>query len=481
MTTPVDDRVGPPAPPEAESIAERRPVRLLGRIVLLAIANGLLWAALVPPWQMPDEPKHLEYVRLLATRGDAAAFATESELGEPALQAAILDSMDGHDFWWYGRAPGYDAAQPPSSFADVWKLGTHTAYYRASPAYYWLAARFQPDGLLAGLYAARLLSVFFGACVVLATGLAARALFPSDPLVRYGAPLFVALHPMVAFVHAGVNSDGLSNAVMAVVLSLAVATAARGASPARVAVLVAALIAAVAIKRIGLALVPAVGLAVVLGVFRRSGRPARLVPAGLVAVTVLLAASAAGWVAWGMIPQAVRWTWLRYAFNEPDQLARILGVARTTEAWPALAAYAWRISAGFWGDFGWSAIAWPTPVALTLTAVSASAMLGLLRRPPGSGSGSAGLLPLVVAVTGVLSAAVLFFGAYLAMPYAQPPQGRYLVAVAPAIAILVCAGWSAWLPHGQERRARALLALLVVMTALDIAALFGLVVPYYYA
>ena len=40
-----------------------------------ALLHGLLWMALVPPWQTPDEPKHYEFVRLMAARGSARPVA----------------------------------------------------------------------------------------------------------------------------------------------------------------------------------------------------------------------------------------------------------------------------------------------------------------------------------------------------------------------------------------------------------------------
>lgn len=456
-------------------MARARPPLLLGILAALSVVHGLLWVLVVPPWQNPDEPKHLEYVRLLAARGDALAFATEDEAADPALQRAILDSMDRHGFWWFGRAPGYaPGAGVPERFRDVWPLGTHTAYYRASPAWYWLAARAQPAGLEAGLYAARLLSVVLGAGVVLATGAAARALFPADPLARYGAPALVALHPMVAAVHASASPDALVDLAAAVAWLLACLVLARGASASRLGLLAAAALAAVLVKRSALALWPALGLAAAWAALHGGRR--RL--AALAAFAAALGVAA--WLAWSGAGTEARWTVLRYLFNEPDQPARILAVLRAPEARPLLAAYLRRIHDGFWGVFGWEAVRYPAAVYGALLAVGAAAALGAGRRALRGDLDAAqrgGLAAAAAGIAGVAGAATAFFAAYLATPYAQPPQGRYLVIAAPMIALGLAAGLGGWLP--ERLRARAAAVLVGALALADAAILLGLVAPYF--
>jgi len=456
-----------------------RPPLFLGALAALAVLHGLLWAAVMPPWQNPDEPKHLEYVRLLAARGDALAFATEDEAADPALQRAILASMDRHRFWWFGRAPGYQPGPLPERFRDVWPLGTHTAYYRASPAYYWLAARLQPAGLEAGLYAARLLSVLLGAAAVVATGAAARALFPDDPLARYGAPALVALHPMVAAVNATASPDALVGLLAALAWLLACRALAHGATPARLVLLATVLSAAVLVKRTALALLPAVALAVFWPVLA-AGR--RRLPALLAGTAALAACAGLAWLAWAGMDEPARWTVQRYLFNEPDQPARILGVLRNPEAWPHMADYLRRIHDGYWGVFGWEAVRYPRAAYGVLLAAGIAASAGVLARAARGDLDQAQRGAVVAAGAAVLAmalAAVAFFASYLATPFAQPPQGRYLVIAAPMAALWLAVGLGAWVPSG--RRARAAAVLIAALAAVDGLVLFGLVAPYFRA
>lgn len=467
------------------NVTPTRPARspLLGLITLLALVNGLVWAAVLPPWQAPDEPKHFEYVRLLKERGELVAFATEAEAADPELQRWILASMDVTRFWWYGRAPGYDPARPPSRFADVWLQGSHTALYRSSPAYYWLAALVQPGDRLLGLYVARLLSVLLGALTVLWIGLAARELFPEDPLVRYGTPLFAALHPMFAASFAAVNNDALVHCLTAFAFLLLARLLVRGANPARLILLLVVIAAALFTKRTALFLLPTALCALGFWLVLRRRRPAVALGAGL-AVTVLAALVGWQWWAgggWAQLPEDLRWTLLRYFFNEPDQPGRVLAYLQAQGVAPVMREYLWGMHNSFWGSFGWQVVNLPALLYVILAAVSLVALVGAVRRVADAASPVAGramLLTAAVAVALQALAATAFFVSYLYLPYPPLPQGRYLFGAMAGIGLLLTAGLGAWLP--AERRPVALRAFALAMAGFNALALLGFVVPYFY-
>lgn len=455
----------------------------LGWIVLLALLHGLLWAALLPPWQAPDEPKHFEFLRLLAEGHEEVGFRDATTAADPGLQQWILASMDQHRFWWYGHAPAYDPARPPTRFEEVWVRGMHTATYRSSPAYYRLAAWLQPADRLWGLYLARLLGLLLGAATVFFIGWAARELFPDEPLARYGAPALAALHPMAAALWAGVNNDALANFLAAFAFFLLVRLLARGLSGARLLLLLVAVAAAVLTKRTTAYLLPLLPLAALALPAARARRP--LLGLGLGALAAgLLGGLPWLWLragGWDRLPEAQRFLLSRYLLNEPDQLDRILRHLASPDIGPILLEQLGGLHRGFWGQFGWQSFALPRPLELVLGAAALAAALGLLRRllRPGDGPPQRAALLLAAAALGLVTAAALaFFAAYLDQPYAPPPQGRYLFAAWAPICLLLAAGWSALFPAGRQWAGLRLL--LATFLLLDLTVFLGLVIPYYY-
>ena len=563
------------------AVVSPAPGPLLGWLTLLALLNGLLWAVVVPPWQAPDEPKHFEYVRLMAEGRALPEFASDNTAVDPQLQRAILTSMEEHGFWWFGRAPSYAATQPaaddaagsdgtdgtgeaegpngavgaggtagaddavaadrelPASFADVWPLGSHTAVYRSSPVYYRAAALLQPADLLAGLYAARALSVMIGALIVFLTGLAARELFPTDPFVRYGAPALLACLPMFAFIHAGVNNDVLVNLLAALSFLLMARLWTRGASVARVVLLLGVVALAIAVKRIAVVLVPTTLVALItwaaghwaartarldahamedaaageaatgaaIGAPDRasagtaaaaeagapaasadpaSGRDRGSMVTVIAAVAVLLVViGSAAWFltgGWESLPDSLRWRLTQYFFNEPDQAARIAAYIRAPGAVHVMAEYAWQVHNTFWGSFGWSLIDLPQWLYALLAAVGLVALAGLARRLLASetnGAQASALVTYTTAIAVTAAAAIAFFMAYLDLPFPVPPQGRYMFVTALPIAVVFTAGIGAWVT--PPWRPRALVGFVCVAALFDVAVLLGLVVPYFYA
>ncbi|MEJ2211239.1 MAG: hypothetical protein P8129_19665, partial [Anaerolineae bacterium] len=69
--------------------------RLLLALLILASLYGLLYLAIMPPWQHYDEPTHFEYVRLLAER-KTLPQADDYDL---AMRREIAASMQAHNFW----------------------------------------------------------------------------------------------------------------------------------------------------------------------------------------------------------------------------------------------------------------------------------------------------------------------------------------------------------------------------------------------
>jgi len=247
--------------PDAPRVSSRLARVLLLLLVIVALARGLLYLAVVPPWQHYDEPTHFEYVRLVAERG---------RLPQPGdydleMRRAIADSMQAAGFW------ELTGGQPPDLASDA---APEIGYSELEhpPLYY--AALALPQRLLnldsveAQLTLARLSSVLLYAVVVVAAyGLAAE-LFPGRQGLSLAVAGFVAFLPPLADLMSSVNNDAGAVAVSSLFLWSSVRLLRRGLSPARagVTLLLAAAcvmtkstagsIAVVVLFALGLALLP---------------------------------------------------------------------------------------------------------------------------------------------------------------------------------------------------------------------------------
>lgn len=271
-----------------------------------AIARGLLLAWLVPPWQGPDEPGHAEHAMLLAGRPPAGVAADD-------VQAAILRSMDAHDFWQLAEA---EAPDPPAlRFDDVpWLAGEVSQRADETPLGYLpmvAALRMGRDGHVEALLRRmRLASVGLVALLAVAALAAARAALPL-PAAAPAALVAIAL-PMVGFAGAIANNDLAAAALATAWLAAALALVRRPTVPGLAAVAALALAAAAA-KRTGLYALGMLPVAGWLAWRTRQDAPVARVPAPPRRARVALGflatiAGLASLAAWPLAGRAPGWT-----------------------------------------------------------------------------------------------------------------------------------------------------------------------------
>ena len=190
---------------------KRLPLALMVSL-LLALAHGMTYVWLMPPWQHYDEPNHFEYTWLLANR---LRLPEEGEY-DPDMRRAVAQSMIAAGFFrGMDALPDLDAPD-----GQVW-IGTYEQLTEP-PIYYALTAI--PVWLLRGtpittqLYAARLVSVSLLLVSIWAIhGLASEITHPGSPL-RWMLPAGAALLPGYVEMMTSVNNDVGAAAFMALVL-----------------------------------------------------------------------------------------------------------------------------------------------------------------------------------------------------------------------------------------------------------------------
>lgn len=170
-----------------------RSLPVLGIILVIYLFIGVLFAVLTPPWQVPDEPAHYNYIRILAEERRWPVL----EMGD--YPAEYLEAIKAQCF-------------PPEMPIDPIRYESHQP-----PLYYLLAVPLfvLTEGALLPL---RLFSLALGAGVVLLAYATVLGLFPYQPLLALGTMAFVAFLPQHVAMMAGVNNDSLAELILAAVL-----------------------------------------------------------------------------------------------------------------------------------------------------------------------------------------------------------------------------------------------------------------------
>jgi hypothetical protein len=217
-------------------------------LAALTLMHSLLYLALLPPWQTPDEPTVFEYAALVAQLGRVPTN-TDRDL---ALERRITDSLMRQHFFEYltGNAPAVppnDLEVARASFFMPRQVGSDP------PLYFILAAL--PLKLIGArvieqqLLALRLLSVLMTSATVLCAYAAARELLPHARGVALAVALGLALQPMFVFIGTGAGNDSLANLIGAAICWLLIRLLRCGVSLRRAIVLLALLSAGALTKR----------------------------------------------------------------------------------------------------------------------------------------------------------------------------------------------------------------------------------------
>lgn len=392
---------------------------------------GGLYALYTPPWQVPDEPAHYNYIRALAT-----------ERALPVIEPGDYDQE------YLGRltALRFPADLPiaPLRYED-----------HQPPLYYLLAV---PVFLLfdGALLPLRLLSLFLGALLLAVIFRLTCDLFPDSPFLPLAAVAWAAFLPQHLAMAAGVNNDVLAELLLTLALWLAVRSDLRPWTTGAV---------------LGLCLLTKTTAYVALPVLllalwwpRPTSWGAGLARTGRVLLAALILAGP--WLARNIAA---------YGWADPLGLARhnavVVGQPRTAE-WLAQMGLARLALAflrttfqSFWGQFGWMGVPMHPPVYLVLAGIGLLLLAGLAgwlldrRRPRLSAHGRRGLVLLALS-----AALTLVSYLWYNLTFVQH-QGRYLFpAIAPmAVGFALALHWLADRAWGRMLLGLGLIALPLAM------------------
>ena len=447
----------PAAVAPAARVGWRRDAPWLVPLMVLFLVKQLLLVALLGPFTGHDEVDHFYYVVRIAA-GEGLGVVGEVDLPDEAApyRAYVADYPSNAEM-----------IQPP--------------LYHATLALLDLAV---PGGTLRELYALRLVSVVIGLAVVWLAYLTARLLFPTDPFIRAGVPIFVSLQPQFSFEAAIVNHDILLILLFSLVLYLLLRGLRDGLGRR---------------GKIGLGLLGGAGLwtkvsfglalpVIAVGVYltwRGSGRSLRALVGDWVVTCGMPVILALPWFA--------RSFWL---YGDPTGAQRLREIPDYGDQaqgwWEMMSAPAfWRDRLhDFWGNYGWRLIPFDLPdyrIIGWVWALAGVGLLGLLARGLGlrlarrlgRPAGAPAFSQLQRRGLGLLAfSVVLLVFAVLYVGTIQFTQSRFIFPAMIGIATLTLVGIDRWLP--MRVRSYGLVLLVVALLALNVAVALRYLIPYYY-
>ena len=262
---------------ERFSSALRRVPRAGWLCIAVAVLNGCAWSLITPPFHVPDEISHFAYVQYMGETGDPPRHIAGDYMSEEERQTlealrffSVIGQSANRPIWTESEQAVLDRveAAAPSRISD----GSSSTAVNNPPLFYALQAipyeAASGGTLLDRLFAMRLLSVLLSALTVLCVFLFLREVFPASPCAWATGALAVAFQPLFGFISTGVNNDSglfLASAFLFVVLARSLS---RGLTPRRGIAIGAAVGVGVVTKLTFVAFVPAVGLALLVLIWK---------------------------------------------------------------------------------------------------------------------------------------------------------------------------------------------------------------------
>ena len=446
MEKAVPTEARPPLSRRLKALRVRSASSVLVLLTAIFVARLILATTVIPPWQNPDEPQHLAFVRTLALEPDMYLEQHRRE-----IEREIVQSMAEHGWWRHYRAP-----VPNPLPTDFSSLSDHIVRVETSARlFYYLAVAYLKGlgvtDLLSQYYALRWAAVVMAVMTLWCVWRGSDLLFGRD--VAIGTTGLVAFQPQFALMSISVNPDVLVNLLGAIIWWQG-ARLAKGVETFLPVVLIASVaVAGVFTKRVaasfvGMAAVAAISACALARLVSRRGITGLAL---LMAVTILVGAHFA---------RSIQpWDYL-LTFSVSDQALSLDFFTRFTAT----------LFDSAWLSAGWLRYPGPPSWTLTLRGLNVAAFIGL----------SLGLIRFhfwrrsiaAAASIVIVQIAAIYVGLYL---NGFAPQGRYLFPVIAPWMAMFWIGIHSWWP----RRLWPLVGTVVLATMffVDQIAWFGTIVP----
>ena len=477
--------------PATKSVVSRIPrPGVLAILALLTLVRGVLYLAITPAWQGPDEPGHFEYVALLSALGHIPKPRPDTE-SIPALTVAINDAARSQRFEQFQRPIDIQRLdeQSPPVLAGPREAGYQTPIYYLMLLPFFTLVRSQT--ILVQYYTLALTSVGLGVITVVAAAMTVRTLLPANRWAQLAVPLLVSFWPNQSFMTTRINNDNMATVLGALVFWAAAVIIRYGPRRWATLALVGLLVLAANAKGTALFLLPVGVLAVALGVAGRSSERVRtvlirflLVLGTLVTIVALLALFVPR-VAGILLSLAQR---MPAASRGLSWIISVLQTFASGQQWQAArlaenGAESLYIIRSFWAVFGWGRYFLPQAWYFAAAAAAVIALAGWVKllRPSARqamGWGHAQWDTLAVMVVSIPLACIPLAARMVFDPFTTFWHGRSLLPILVPVAVVLVLGWYQWIPAGW--RAHALQWFAAILVLLDAVSIALVLLPRFY-
>ncbi|HEY0605065.1 MAG TPA: glycosyltransferase family 39 protein [Herpetosiphonaceae bacterium] len=451
---------------------------LVGVWVSLFLLRCLIYLALTPPWQAPDEPTSIELLLTIEARGRLVSPAdTDIE-----IQREIVASMQRARYWDLGGY-GYAPKVPNAAFDDVYAC-CGTQLHRP-PLYHLLMLPFA--GLTEGwpleqrLIVLRAANILLGMITVVLVTLISYDLAAVHRALPLVMPALIAFHPQFTYISTIFNSDNLITLIGALFFFVLLRAMQRGLTLRRFLLLAGLIALGFFTKRTVIFLAPALAIAMLgrlLELWRGYGHAARrwLLGIGGAALLVLSAVTAIP----ALRSAAYDFTSRFLFFSDPLLYLNFLRegfLAPDVSMWGWFGTSLLFLNQSFWGSYAWHQVFIPGALQrILLGCVVVTWLLALIwaairrRQFPAWARGYIWLCALSIAVALVVT--------LLNAPAPVLPQGRYLFLILIPIALLMAVGAVSWWPRRWTLYGVGLVW--AALIALDLYTLSAVFIPGFY-
>jgi hypothetical protein len=434
-------------------------------IVLVFLGRALTALVAVPPWQEPDEPSHVNYLRIVTRQANAPVLEGDAE-----SEREILRSMVKYQWWeHYGRprptsVPGRFEEADRATSLDAMLPGPRPYYIVAG----WLVSLYK-GGAVGELYLLRLLSVVFGAATLWVTWAAVSELYAQRTAMVVTS--LAALHPQFAFVSASASPDALVILLGTVVWWQSMRLVRDPARITALALLWAAALIAIATKRLGFPLVFVAAGITVAAVYRAACQGWR--PTPLVIARGAVVVATAGLAASMLAPQTVHTIFWRMFEETP-----LTGSTRVLVglAWDAAAPFTTGLFESWWLAVGWGRYLPPRWWISIAYALAVIAFLGVAHRWLRAADGTT-RFELGAMVTILLLQGAAVYWVFLRIGHGA--QGRHLFPCLVPALVLLWLGIDQWV--AIRYRAHAAVGIVTLFALLDYTGWMLVAFPAYFA